>query len=347
MNDNVISLRMERQYLTCPANKEEYQELYRDLQPGKHVYWIGFGDPPSLTFRADFDDIEFNRGRQHSRELIKVRLIGGTLGWIVPDDLELFAALYRKPLIKPSERHLRMLDLIERSGPLNIQQMKEEIGILVKEITPVLHRLQEAFLIYEDQYDGEWDRGWYHFEEMFPNADLERYTREEALKILLRRFAFRQAEFNSAMAQSYYKLPAKEINAAIQALTEDGTLTETEGGYMLRSDAELLKTYPAKSTVGVYAMHHNDFLVKSNAYWLKERFRHAEYETLQYLLIDGKFRGASLGKVHNGPFDLEDVILDLPADEAQARKTEIIEAVLASNYGENKCVKRYLGEEIK
>lgn len=37
--------------------------------------------------------------------------------------------------------------------------MNEETGMLVKEITPVLHRLQEAFLIYEDQYDGEWDRG--------------------------------------------------------------------------------------------------------------------------------------------------------------------------------------------
>ena len=35
--------------------------------------------------------------------------------------------------------------------------------MLVKEITPVLHRLQEAFLVYEDQYDGEWDRSWYRF----------------------------------------------------------------------------------------------------------------------------------------------------------------------------------------
>ena len=43
--------------------------------------------------------------------------------------------------------------------------------MLVKEITPVLHRLQEAFLVYEDQYDGEWDRSWYRFEEMFPGDE--------------------------------------------------------------------------------------------------------------------------------------------------------------------------------
>jgi hypothetical protein len=34
---------------------------------------------------------------------------------------------------------------------LTIQQIKEDTGLLVKEITPVLHRLQEAFLVYEDQ----------------------------------------------------------------------------------------------------------------------------------------------------------------------------------------------------
>lgn len=45
--------------------------------------------------------------------------------------------------------------------------------MLVKEITPVLHRLQEAFLVYEDQYDGEWDRSWYRFEEMFPETNPE------------------------------------------------------------------------------------------------------------------------------------------------------------------------------
>ena len=46
--------------------------------------------------------------------------------------------------------------------------MKRMTGLLVKQITPALHRLQEAFLVFEDQFDGEWDRGWYLFDEMFP-----------------------------------------------------------------------------------------------------------------------------------------------------------------------------------
>lgn len=140
-NAKITSLRMERQGLINKVNEAEYLALYRDMQPGQNVYWNGFGDPPSLTFRADFDDIEFNRVRQNKRELIKGRFAGGNLGWIVPEDLELFAALYRKPLTSPTDKQEALLELIRKSGPLNIQQMKEETGMLVKEITPALHRL--------------------------------------------------------------------------------------------------------------------------------------------------------------------------------------------------------------
>lgn len=43
---------------------------------------------------------------------------------------------------------LQVLELIETADPFNIQQIREETGMLVKQITPILHRLQEAFLIY-------------------------------------------------------------------------------------------------------------------------------------------------------------------------------------------------------
>ena len=56
-NASIVSLRMERQYLIQKANEEEYVKLYRDTQPGQNVYWSGFGQPPTLSFRANFDDI--------------------------------------------------------------------------------------------------------------------------------------------------------------------------------------------------------------------------------------------------------------------------------------------------
>ncbi|MDE7279118.1 MAG: hypothetical protein K2N26_05270, partial [Oscillospiraceae bacterium] len=229
-------------------------------------------------------------------------------------------------------------------GPLNIQQIKETTGMLVKEITPALHRLQEAFLIYEDQYDGEWDRGWYKFSEMFPDVNINKYTKTEALKIMLQRFSYRQVCFNAEMVKSFYKLPVKIIKEAISSLASEGIIEETENRWILKKDIDLLKKYEPQIPKSVYAMHRNDFLVKSNEYWLKEKFKHPEHETLQYLLIDGEFHGAVVGHFRNGPYDLEDVILDLSAEEAESRKTEILDAVYKVNYG--KSVTNYQGEPL-
>ncbi len=342
--DKIVSLRMERQHLIRKADKSDYIELYRDLQPGQNVYWNGFGDPPSLTFRADFDDIEFNRMRQENRSLLKGRFAGGNLGWIMKEDLELFACLFCKPLDKPTEKHLTLKELIEREGPLTIQQIKETTGMLVKEITPVLHRLQEAFLIYEDQNDGEWDRGWYMFHEMFPDVNIAKYTKTEALKIVLQRFSYRQVCFNAETVKSFYKLSGKIVKEAINSLASDGIISETENGWLLKNDIELLEKYEPVPIKSVFALHRNDFLVKSNEYRLKEKFNHPEHETLQYLLIDGEFHGAVVGHFRNGPYDLEDVVLDLPTKDTADRKAEILEAVYAVNFG--KSLTHYQGKKI-
>ena len=344
----IISLRMERQGFVHKLGEEAYVSLFRDTQPGQNVYWNGFGQPPVLSFRADFDDLAFNRARQNSRQLIKGRFGGGNLGWIAPEDMELFLAVYQKPLKDPTPLLLRLLELIERSGPYNIQQIKEETGLLVKEITPVLHRLQEAFLIYEDQYDGEWDRGWYRFEEMFPYVDREKYTRTQALKVLLRRFAYRHVAFDLAMAKSFYKVPGKELKTALAELLAEGALVECDGGYMLPDDAALLERYEAQPLHFVYALHRNDFLYKSCEHILKETFGPLadglpyDHEPLQYLFIDGEFRGAVVGHFRNGPYDLNDVVCELP--DADGRKEEILAAVREANFGRG--LRRFMGKEI-
>lgn len=340
----VISLRMERQCLSHKADVSEYISLFQDTQPGQNVYWNGFGDPPSLTLRADFDDLAFNRQRQKERALLKGRFQGGNLGWVMAEDWELFACVYCKPLSRFTEPQKKLMEVISREGPLNIQQMKQETGMLVKEITPALHRLQQAFLIYEDQYDGDWERGWYPFSSMFPQVSLNRYSRTQALSLLLKRFAYRNVVFDEAMAKSFYKLPAKEISQALAKLTEEGTLVAREGGYLLSSDCSLLDSDTSGFSPSVYALHRNDFLVKSNDHWLKESFRHPVHDTLQYLLIDGVFHGASVGRFRNGPYDLEDVITDLPPKEAEQRKEEILRAVSDVNGGRRPTL--FLGKSV-
>ena len=344
----IVSLRMERQHLARPANEEEYLALYRDMQPGMNVYWNGFGMPPVMSFRAAFDDIEFNRERQYRRELVKGRFAGGNLGWIVPEDMELFMAVYQKPVERLPERQQMIMDLIAQQGPSNIARMKEETGLLVKEITPALHRLQEAFLLYEDQYDGEWDRGWYLFSEMFPEVDGAGYTRQEALMILMERFARRMVWFDAEMAKSYFRVPIKDIRAALDEMLKKGKLSKADSGYVLTDDCELLETYVPRTYRSVFAVHRNDILYRAQEHLLKKKFLPMteklpyDHELLQFLLIDGEFKGAVVGHFRNGPYDLNDVVCgaDVPAE----RKEEIIEAVRKVNFG--KSPDRFMGKTI-
>ncbi len=346
--DNVISLRLERQFLSRKANQQEYLALYRDTQPGQNVYWNGFGDPPSITFRADFDDMEFNRKRQHDRSLIKGRWQGGNLGWIQREDLELFAGLVigsGAKALRPTDE--KILNLIKQEGSMNIALMKELTGLLVKEITPILHRLQESLLIYEDQFDGEWDRAWYLFPEMFPNVDIHRYTRTEALMIILKRFSYRNVLFDVEMARSFYKLPAKDIKLAVQNLVKDGTLVSYDDSYILQSDLEVLQNRTHnKMPPSVFVLHRNDFLVKSNEHWLKERYKQSDCDILQYILIDGEFSGAVVGKFKNGPYILNDVVLDLSDTAKQQRRDEIINAIYQVNDPQHSPLQRYCNKRL-
>ena len=333
----IIALRMARQHVTQPADQSAYNALYRDLQPGLNVYWNGFGQPPTLSFRADFDDLQYNARRQLNRDLIKGRFAGGNLGWIVPGDVELFAALYRKPLKSITESQQLLLTLIENGGPYTIQQLKAETGLLVKEITPALHRLQEAFLIYEDQYDGEWDRGWYRFGEMFPDADLTCISRAEALQTVLMRFVYRFVWFDTAMARSFYRLPEKEIRAACEALTEAGCLVRHGAGFLNAADASIPESELPPLPRGVWPIHRNDPLYRAQEAQLKAFIQPLiadlpyDHEPLQYLLIDGEFHGASVGHFRNGPYDLNDVVCDLQ-DYPHER---LAAAIRSANFGKS------------
>lgn len=344
----IVSLRMERQFLTRQADMDEYITLYRDMQPGLNVYWNGFGQPPVLSFRADFDDIEFNRERLADRRLIKGRFTSGNLGWVMQPELELYAALYIKPIASPDISQMQMLELIKNEGPMTIHDIKQKAGLLVKAITPILHRLQEAFLIYEDQCSGEWDRSWHMFSEMFPQVNLQRYTRAEALKIVLERFAYRHVLFDLAMAKSFYKLPEKEIKAALSQMTDEGVLIESDDGFMLASDVAVLEKYQPVPLHFVYAMHKNDFFVKSNEHILKDMFAYLydeleyDHEPLQFLLIDGEFHGACVGHFRNGPYDLNDVVCDLP--DADLRRDEILFSISQVNFGSTP--QRFMGQKI-
>lgn len=116
----------------------------------------------------------------------------------------------------------------------------------------------------------------------------------------------------------------------------------------MQADEELLKNYEPAEMHFVYAIHRNDILYKSREHLLKEIAKQwteglpYDHEPLQYLLIDGEFHGASVGHFRNGPYDLNDVVCDLP--DAESRKEEILAVLSAVNYG--KVPERFMSKKI-
>ena len=152
--------------------------------------------------------------------------------------------------------------------------------------------------------------------------------------------------FDGNMAKSFYRLPGKEIGAAADRLVEEGVFVREAGGYLLAEDQKLLTQWRERPLRSVFALHRNDMLVKSNEHWLKERYKREGLDILQYLLIDGEFHGAVLGHFKNGPYLLEDVVLDGMDENFAGRREEILDAVYRVNSREASPLRRFLGQEL-
>lgn len=149
----MIALRMRRQCISRHTGINEYDKLYRDLSPGLNLHRHGFGQPPCLVCRTDFDGAEYNGRRQLERTLVKGRFQNGNIGFIEAEQMELYACMYQKPY-RPTEYTELLLRLIERKGHEHSADEGDDRSS-GKGNHPALHRLQEAFLLFEDQNDGK------------------------------------------------------------------------------------------------------------------------------------------------------------------------------------------------
>lgn len=346
--DNALRrVRLERQRFCPPANEADYDRLFRDMSPVRTPYWCCPGSPPELSFRAAFapdGGAARNFDRRSRRELVKGRFQGGGIAYVDEADLALYGAIYRKDAaLRPDDA--RLLDLLRREGPMTVAALREFTGLAAKAITPMLHRLQEMFLVFEDQADSEWDRAWYPFETKFPS--LAWPEREDAIERALLRFVRLHGAADETMARSFFGLPLRDLRAALSALTARGSLLPAarEDGspvFMLPEDVSLLTEPGDAPPRGVFALHRNDFLVKSFEAVLTPIFKKDGQEPLFYLLIDGAFQGAVIGRFRNGPYDLDDIVLTLPPEEAESRREEILAAVALVNGG--RVPARYTGK---
>ena len=348
--EKITALRLHRQRLADPVqNEQEYQELFRMLSPVMTPYWCCPGEPPSISPRAGFEESILCNRLRLEHKLVKGRFQKGNIAYIFADELPLFGAVYQKkvPLTGQAQE---ILDLFQREGPLTVQGIKELTGMLVKEITPVLHKLQTAFLICENQEDGEWDRAWYPFSEMFPDTVIDGGKRTEGIEALILRAARALVKVSPEMLRSLYGFTAKEVKEALSGLVQAEKLVPDGDGYLLPEDLRELESLKGDCPRSVFALQRNDYLVRAFETSLKGKYQSRgedkDWTEIFYLLIDGAFQGAVLGKFHNGPFDLEDVVLDLSPEEAEARREEIVKAIGERASLEASPLRRYQGRKL-
>ena len=343
----VLAERLRRQALLDPLPAEDgYRALFQQLQPVAPIGYSYPGSPPGMVHRTRFNDGLVADRMRANRRLVKGRFQGGTISYVLADDLELYANAFRQPLTQLSERQEEILEVVRQLGPISPRQLKEETGMLNKQIMPALHRMQEAFLVYEDQVDTDWDRGWYAFADEWPEVTLSDEQAPQARAQVFRRFLNCHVFATQEQFRDWSRWSAKIVKGVLDSMETAGqivlqTIDGLGDGWVLAEDTSLPAQEPPSCT---FMLHKSDLLVRSHTSELKRRY--GKHEVLQYLLIDGAFQGAVLGHWRIGPHDVDDILVELPEEEQQDRQTEIIGAVSARYHPPDSQILRYAGGEI-
>ncbi len=346
----VIQLMMQRQGLASPLPKEEYENLFRAFSPVHTRFWIRPGFPPAIQHRFTFDTEDYNRALRRDRTIIKGRFQSGRIGYVFSNELPLFIAAYGKPNPVKTLTDEMVLRVLQDEGPMSIKMMAEICETPSKYIAASLKKLQQAFVVFEDQVDDEWDRAWYLLEDELGLEDLSGYEKTEAQAILIQRFTHAHVFATPTMLRAFTGFTAAEIKAAFSAGEQNGTYQKTEcfgeTGFVLAEDMETLEKPAGKTADTLFIMDNNDFLVRAHIPMLKKRFPEKPYKNLYYVLFRGRFIGAVQGRFTFSFDELEDVMLAEDVGQDPAIKRRII-AKLYEMYDEKTSpLQRYAGKAL-
>ncbi|WP_040979452.1 DNA glycosylase AlkZ-like family protein [Oceanobacillus jeddahense] len=347
--ETIICERLQRQGLTTPLedsqDMEAYKQLFQKLQPVAPVFNSRPGEAPQLVHRAVFKEVLLAENLRQKHQLVKGRFQGGRIGYVLEEDLGLYSTVFRKPVQKTTVLQEEIISMIQSSGGISKDQLKEELPFKAREITIALKRLQEAFLIYESQVDTDWNTGWFDFKTEWLEIKLAEDPVPATAEMLLR---FLDAAVFATLDQikSWTQLTRKTIQGALTVLLDREVIVKIDvdglgEGFIQEKDLYLTN---AEIPPAVFMLDQSDFLVRTELDELKEKFK--SREVLQYLLIDGEFKGAVLGHWRIGPHDIEDIVLHLGEEEAETRKEEIISAIRAEYSEETTRMLRFNGARL-
>lgn len=346
--NNIISLRMKRLGFTSPAGtNKDYDELFRRLQPVSPEYFTEPGQPPSLRDRADFDDIEYNRVLRQNQDIIKARFQGGTISYVLRDDLELYAAAFAKPLTKLDDTEMELFTVLDQVGPMDKKQIMEELDLKGPAVTKIIQKFQKAFMVYELQPDRFGEQVWQTFSSEWPEFNYRIFKTDEARRKVVLRFIRNMVAVDSIMTVDWTRFSKKIVSDLLNDLESRGLIESVRHSdrmfYFRPEDKDaVLGSGTGNIPRSVFVIHKADYLYRAFESLLKAEYKGKEI--LQYLLIDGKLSGAVEGHWRIGPHDIDNIIARIP--DAKVRRDEIIRVVSGIYHPPYSNILRYNGERI-
>lgn len=326
----ILAARAARQHLTASArgsSDTDYLRILGELAPMRPPSHEFPGTPVLLFDRhedaAGATPLEVGERVRRARRVFKGRFQGGRVAYVPTDDVPLYLAAYRK------DRGLSLaaesvLAALEREGPLHKADIAAASGVKGRELSAELQRLQEGFLVYEEQLETEWDNPWYHLErEQGQWLDQAPDPRDARLEVI-RRFARAYVATTAREAKEWSGLPTREVRDYLEALVTAGHLVKaTVVGWGERYVVADLPTGPlAAGESSLAILDPGDPLVLAQASHLKAAF--PGLPVLKYVYWGGEIRGLVTGRWGINPFDVDDVIVP-----EEARRGPVREEIIA------------------
>ena len=175
------------------------------------------------------------------RQFVKGRFHGGTVGYVCADELSLYAAAYRRSMIRLDARQEAVIRALTYAGPLSPRQLRAETSLAHRPLMAAVHRLERAFVVCEDQTDDAWNRPLHFVEREFPDLWQQAPTPEVAMVEVLARLLDVQVFATTAQLAADSGLGKRVVTSTVDAMArvkrvEAATMEGEPAGWRLTRD---------------------------------------------------------------------------------------------------------------
>jgi hypothetical protein len=317
----IQAVRAARQHLapsTRGRTEADYLRFVRELGPVRPPAYEFPGTPAVLFDRFDEDMRALAERVRRKGKVFKGRFQHGNIAYVALADLNLYWSAFRKEAGHGADER-RILETLERSGPLHRSDLADEAGLGGRRLSRALHRLQLGFRVYEAQLETEWDCPWGAFDSDHGPAVASAPRRDEARREALGRFTHAHVFTSVVEAAEWSGWPRRECALHLAELVGAGHLRRATvagwGSHYLSADFE-----PVPRERSVAVLDAGDPLVAPK--WRAINARHPGVPVLKYVVLNGAIAGVVEGRWGIRPFDVHDV--QVPPAAARGRTREAI-----------------------